>query len=61
MSYMTSACWSPTRPGVLYTTKLDGTIDAWDLSYKHKQPVLTVQARLTYSVVLSFSWAGVVA
>ena len=44
MSYVTSACWSQTRPGVLYTTKLDGTVDAWDLSYKQKQPVLSVKA-----------------
>jgi len=48
MSYMTSACWSQTRPGVLYTTKLDGAVDVWDLSFKQKQPVLTVQARNTH-------------
>lgn len=29
-SYLTSGCWSPTRPGVLFTTKLDGTLDVWD-------------------------------
>ena len=43
MSYMTSACWSQSRPGVFYSTKLDGTVDAWDLSYKQKMPVLTVK------------------
>lgn len=44
MSYMTSACWSQTRPGVFYTCKLDGTVDAWDLSFKQKEPVVTVKA-----------------
>ena len=47
MSYVTSACWSQTRPGVLYAIKLDGTIDAWDLSYKQKEPVLSVKACIT--------------
>jgi len=52
MSYMTSGCWSQTRPGVFYTTKLDGTVDAWDLSYKQKVPVLSIQARATCTICL---------
>jgi len=48
MYYMTSACWSPTRPGVFYTTKLDGTLDAWDLTYKHKEPVLSVKVHTVH-------------
>lgn len=35
--------WSPTRPGVFFTTKMDGTLDVWDLFYKHNEPTLTVQ------------------
>ena len=27
MSYMTDTCWSPARPGVFMTTKMDGTLD----------------------------------
>jgi dynein intermediate chain 2 len=38
-SYLTSGCWSPTRPGVFYTTKLDGTLDVWDFFYKQNDPV----------------------
>ena len=26
MSYMTDACWSPARPGVFVTTKMDGSL-----------------------------------
>jgi dynein intermediate chain 2 len=38
-SYLTSACWSPTRPGVFFTTKMDGTLDIWDIFYKQNEPV----------------------
>ena len=27
MSYMTDSCWSPARPGVFVTTKMDGLLD----------------------------------
>ena len=52
MSYLTSACWSQSRPGVFYVTKLDGTIDVWDLAFKQKQPVLTVKARHVYHYII---------
>merc|ERR1711871_981794 len=32
-SYLTSACWSPTRTGVFYTTRMDGVVDVWDFFY----------------------------
>eukprot|EP00455_Lapot_gusevi_P050973 TRINITY_DN7502_c0_g1_i3.p1 TRINITY_DN7502_c0_g1~~TRINITY_DN7502_c0_g1_i3.p1 ORF type:complete len:605 (-),score=131.23 TRINITY_DN7502_c0_g1_i3:30-1796(-) len=38
-SYMTAGCWSPTRPGVFFTARMDGTLDVWDLFYKHNEPV----------------------
>lgn len=38
-SYLTAGCWSPTRPGVFFTTKMDGTLDVWDLYYRHNAPV----------------------
>jgi dynein intermediate chain 2 len=28
---------------VFFTTKMDGTLDVWDLFYKHNEPTLTVQ------------------
>jgi hypothetical protein len=29
----TAGCWSASRPGVLYTTRTDGVLDAWDLLF----------------------------
>jgi dynein intermediate chain 2 len=42
-SYLTGACWSPTRPGVFFTTKVDGTMDAWDYHYKQNEPLFTTK------------------
>jgi len=42
-SYLTSGCWSPTRPGVLFTTKLDGTLDVWDYYHKQNDPTFSTK------------------
>jgi len=42
-AYLLSACWSPTRPGVFFSTKMDGTLDVWDYFYKVNEPTLTLQ------------------
>jgi WD40 repeat protein len=42
-SYLTSGCWSPTRPGVLFTTKLDGTLDVWDYNFKQNDPTFSTK------------------
>lgn len=34
-SYLTGGCWSPTRAGVFFTTRMDGVVDIWD--YYHRQ------------------------
>jgi len=33
-AYLTSGCWSPTRPGVFFVTRNDGVIDIWDYFYR---------------------------
>eukprot|EP00164_Ancoracysta_twista_P002327 GFYU01003075.1.p1 GENE.GFYU01003075.1~~GFYU01003075.1.p1 ORF type:complete len:570 (+),score=204.31 GFYU01003075.1:231-1940(+) len=43
MSYLTDGCWSPSRPGVFFTTKMDGTLDIWDYFYKQNDPTLMLQ------------------
>lgn len=43
MSYMTDGCWSPVRPAVFFTTKMDGTVDVWDYLFKQNDPTLTIQ------------------
>ena len=42
-SYLTSGCWSPSRPGVMFLTRADGVLDVWDfyhgqndVAYSHK-------------------------
>ena len=40
---MLGAAWSPTRPGVFCTTKMDGTLDVWDYFYKQNDPTLSLQ------------------
>ncbi|KAJ1328754.1 hypothetical protein BSLG_009989 [Batrachochytrium salamandrivorans] len=42
--YLTDGCWSPTRPSVFFTSKMDGTFDVWDYIFKQHEPTLTVQA-----------------
>jgi len=37
--YLTSGCWSPSRPGVVYTTRMDGVLDVWDFFHGHNDPV----------------------
>jgi dynein intermediate chain 2 len=41
--YLTDGCWSPTRPSVFFTSKMDGSIDIWDYIFKQNEPTLTVQ------------------
>lgn len=39
-NYLTSGCWSPTRPGVFFTTKDNGEMDVWDFAFKQNAPTL---------------------
>jgi len=51
MSYLTDGCWNPVRPAVFYTTKMDGSLDVWDIMFKQSGPVLSLQAcTLNYSI-----------
>lgn len=40
-AYLTGGCWSPTRPGLFFTTKYDGTMDVWDFYQKQNAATLT--------------------
>ena len=42
-SYMTGGNWSPTRPGVFFTTRNDGVMNVWDFFYKQNDPVLNIE------------------
>jgi len=41
--YVLDAAWSPSRSGLFYTAKSDGTVDAWDLALRHNKPALSVR------------------
>ncbi|XP_067286568.1 dynein, axonemal, intermediate chain 2a isoform X2 [Pseudorasbora parva] len=40
-TYLLDGCWSPVRPSVFFTVKMDGTLDVWDLLFKQKDPTLS--------------------
>lgn len=42
-SHVLDAAWSPTRPGVWLTSKMDGTVDVWDYMHKQNEPTLSLQ------------------
>uniref|UniRef100_A0A3B4ZGP5 Dynein axonemal intermediate chain 2 n=1 Tax=Stegastes partitus TaxID=144197 RepID=A0A3B4ZGP5_9TELE len=52
MSYLTDACWSPVRPSVFFTVKMDGMLDVWDILFNQSDPTLSVKVcdRALYSL-----------
>lgn len=36
-SYLTRGCWSPTRAGVFFVTRMDGVVDIWDYFYRQNE------------------------
>ena len=40
-SYLTAGCWSPTRAGVFFTTRMDGFVDIWDYYYRQNAVAYT--------------------
>ncbi|KAK2503602.1 hypothetical protein MC885_021843 [Smutsia gigantea] len=43
MAYLTDGAWSPVRPAVFFTTKMDGTLDIWDFVFKQRDPTLSLK------------------
>ncbi|KAJ3389303.1 WD repeat-containing protein 63 [Lobulomyces angularis] len=43
VAYVISGVWSPTRPGVFFISKTDGTIEVWDLLDRSHTPSTTQQ------------------
>jgi dynein intermediate chain 2 len=41
-AYLTGGCWSPSRPGVFFTTRMDGGLDVWDFLHNHNKPLVSV-------------------
>ncbi|XP_072226733.1 dynein axonemal intermediate chain 2 [Leuresthes tenuis] len=43
MSHLMDACWSPVRPSVFFTVKMDGMLDVWDILFKQSDPTLSLK------------------
>jgi len=50
MSYLTDGCWNPVRPAVFYTTKMDGSLDVWDIMYKQRDQCSACRSVLSVSL-----------
>lgn len=55
LCYLTDGCWSTVRPSVFFTTKMDGTLDIWDILFKQNNPSLSLKVS---SLQLLFSHSG---
>ncbi len=45
---LTDGCWSPTRPSVFFTTRMDGCLDCWDILYQQRAPLLSIKVGGTF-------------
>ena len=36
-AYLTDGCWSPSRPGLFFLTRMDGFLDVWDFFYRQNE------------------------
>ena len=36
-AYLTDGCWSTTRPGIFFLTRMDGWLDIWDYYYRQNE------------------------
>lgn len=36
-TYLTDGCWSSTRPGLFYLSRIDGFLDVWDYYYRQNE------------------------
>lgn len=41
-AYLTCGAWHPIRPGVFFTTRMDGYLDCWDLMLRQTTPSLSI-------------------
>jgi dynein intermediate chain 2 len=55
-SYLTDGCWSQTRPGLFYLTRMDGFLDVWDFFYR--QNVVAYSQKISDSPLTSINVHG---
>lgn len=44
-AYLTSGCFSPTRAGVFFVTRMDGVVDIWDYFYRQNEVAYSHKVR----------------
>lgn len=44
VNYLTTGRWSPTRPGVVFLGKVDGSMDVWDFTDSSYTPSVTLMS-----------------
>lgn len=49
-SFLMDTCWSPVRPSVFFTVKMDGVLDVWDILLKQNDPALSLKVHLEPSL-----------
>ena len=54
-TYLTSGCWSPSRPGVLFVARADGLLEAWDLLDRSHEPSMVATVASSAVTSLEFS------
>lgn len=52
MSYLMDACWSPVRPSVFFTVKMDGVLDMWDILFKQNDPTLSLKVHAAHLSII---------
>ena len=55
-SYLTDGCWSPTRPGLFFLTRMDGFLDVWDFYYRQNE--VAYSQKVSDAVLTSISTQG---
>lgn len=55
-SYLTNGCWSPTRPGLFFLTRMDGFLDVWDIFYRQNE--VAYSQKISDAVLTSISVMG---
>lgn len=55
-SYLTDGCWSPTRTGLFFLTRMDGFLDVWDFYYRQNE--VAYSQKISDSVLTSISTQG---
>lgn len=55
-SYLTDGCWSSTRPGLFFLTRMDGFLDVWDFYYRQNE--VAYSQKISDSVLTSLYVQG---